>query len=697
MKTAKESAAPNPKKKLLTVLFIILGVILAAALILFLIDPFAPAYDEESYSLADEESSTTVDGEAALFSDEEGASSGKSESAAAEADVSDDWTIMLYLCGTDLESEDGSATDNILECAAVALPENVKLLLCTGGTREWQLEDIDNDRINYLQMSGNGELTKLERKPSASLGDPSSLRAFLSYGVDNFPAAHYGVIIWNHGGGVRGVAFDELYDGDSLSVADLARAFSESGMQAEFIGFDACLMATIETAMALAPYAEYMIASEEVEPGEGWDYEALLSHVIANPDTDGAALGKTVCDSYYAKVQDDCCTLSVTDLSKIEALCTAFDAMAAEMTGVTGDIDRFRTLRKDIGKAENYGGNTDSEGYFNLVDIGDMVLNAKNVLSDTGDAVLDALFDAVVYNVHGSARANANGLSTFYPIKADADTLQDYADTAAFSKNYLTFIEASRRDWRVPADFSGVGLSDTAAQTPAQTVADDVVTIDTASYLDDNGVFQLTLNQGAAYVADVYFTLYQMDYAYHEYMFMGRDNDVIASDDGREYSDNFRGVWPALNGVFVNLNLMESTEAYNLYSIPILLNGEEMNLRAIYDWNTESYEVLDAVPSNAGSAFAARSSYALKEGDEIEILMVGSNWDSADDTPYTVGAFTVHDKLVLAETPLADGDYLYQYEIVDVLGDVYYSATVIMECKNGQIAVYETEDAADNH
>lgn len=672
--------SPRPRKKsFLKTLLIIFGIIIGVLLIFFIIGMFT---GEGPESPAVEAESETVP--ASSYT-------GKSDPSLENGS----WTLMFYLCGTDLESDNGLASFNLSECAQVDIPENVRLLICTGGTEQWQTEGIDNDKINYFRMSGQANFEQLERKPSASMGDAATLAEFLSYGVEEYPSEHYGAIIWNHGGGMGGVAFDELYEGDSLSISELSEAFSKAGAKIELAGFDACLMAALENAVALSPYASYMVASEESEPGTGWDYAALLSYLSDNPGADGADLGKVICDSYFAKCGDysDTCTLSLTDLSKIEPLASAFDAMASEMTGVTGDIDRFRELSQDISKAENYGGNTDSEGYFNLIDIGDMVLNSKSVLSGTGDAVLDALFDAVIYNVSGSARANANGLSTYYPIKAEAWELDSYAYSAAFSKNYLTFFEASRRDWKMPGDFTGTDFSNAEATLPEQSVSDASINVDASTYLGDDGVFNLEISSGAEYISDVCFTLYQMDYDYDEYMFMGRDDDINVNDDLSAYSDNFRGVWAALNGIFVNLNLLESTDEYNLYSIPITLNGEDMNLRAKYNWSTESYEILGAVAGSVGNTFASRSMRTLEEGDKVEVVMVGSNWNSGGDTSYSVGSFTVKGTPVLEEIELTDGDYLYQYEITDVMGDVYYSETVIMECKNGEINVYETEDA----
>lgn len=385
----QQPLSPPPKRKkggFLKILLIILGVIVLIMLVFFLIGLFSGEGDAPGEAAAF--------GEASVSGEEDASTTAGQNGKLPAAVDREDWTIMLYLCGTDLESENGLCSLNLAECAQVELPENVNLLFCTGGTGTWQVDFIDSDHIQYHRLYEYGEVETLETLPLASMGDAETLGSFLRYGMEAYPADKYAAILWNHGGGMSGVAFDELHDGDSLSIAELDEAFSMAEADFEMIGFDACLMATLEGAMALSPYGNYMIASEELEPGSGWDYEAILQYIIDTPQASGAEIGKVICDSYYAKCGEwaDSATLSVTDLSQIKPLARAFDAMAGEMTLDTADVDKFRTLTQSIAKAENYGGNTDEEGYFNLVDIGDMVLNARSVLSETGEDVLDALF-----------------------------------------------------------------------------------------------------------------------------------------------------------------------------------------------------------------------------------------------------------------------------------------------------------------
>ncbi|MEG2117666.1 MAG: clostripain-related cysteine peptidase, partial [Clostridia bacterium] len=281
-------------------------------------------------------------------------------------DSTDTWTVMLYLCGTDLESGGGAATSNLNEIFASDLSENVNFLIQTGGTQTWHTDGIDSSKLQRFKVE-NSQLSLIDQQESASMGAADTLGSFLNWGATKYPADKYMVVFWNHGGGsVSGVEFDELYENDSLSLIELADGLSQAKVPFEVIGFDTCLMATLENAVQIAPYGKYMVASEEYEPGGGWQYTSWLNFLSENIASTGKELGTAICDSYYQKCEsaenEAMATLSVVDLSKIEALNAAFEKMASEMIGLTTDVTSFQRFAKGASKAENYGGNTNEEG-----------------------------------------------------------------------------------------------------------------------------------------------------------------------------------------------------------------------------------------------------------------------------------------------------------------------------------------------
>ena len=204
-------------------------------------------------------------------------------------------TVFVYMCGSDLESENGLASGDIEEMIAGSQSENVKFVIQTGGAGAWaDTYGISAEKTQRYVVTG-GEISLIEEKESVNMGKEDMLVDFLSWGIENYAAAKMGLIFWNHGGGsISGVCFDELNENDSLSLEEIDTAltsvYDKMTDKFAFIGFDACLMATVETANMLVPHADYMFASEETEPGYGWDYTEIAGFMRIQPNSERRSL-----------------------------------------------------------------------------------------------------------------------------------------------------------------------------------------------------------------------------------------------------------------------------------------------------------------------------------------------------------------------------------------------------------------------
>lgn len=165
-----------------------------------------------------------------------------------------------------------------MEMLEVELPENVSVVIQTGGASSWDNDTVSPNVIGRYLYDVNG-FQQIDEQPQANMGEAQTLADFLSFCESNFPAEHKVMIFWNHGGGsVSGAAFDEKYDNDSLTLDEIYYAFSlvydliDGETPFEVVGFDTCLMATIDTAYAFSDIAKYLVAREELEPGCGWNY-----------------------------------------------------------------------------------------------------------------------------------------------------------------------------------------------------------------------------------------------------------------------------------------------------------------------------------------------------------------------------------------------------------------------------------------
>jgi len=609
----------------------------------------------------------------------------------------DSWTILIYLCGSDLESEAGMATQNLQEMVAADYPSNVKVVIETGGAKRWWTNGISSRNLDRIEVA-DGTARIVDEQSGASMGAASTLADFITWGTTTYQSDHYMLIFWNHGSGsVAGAEFDENYSYDSLTLDEMQTAFKTANAHFDVVGFDACLMASLETAEHLADYADYLVASEEVEPGAGWSYTTFLDYLGQNPACTGADLGQVICDSYYEKCDvqgiESTCTLSTIDLSKIAAVSKAFDAMAANMALGTGNASDLRTLAAAGRSAESYGGNTMSEGYTNMVDLADLALEASDVLESTSTDVVDAIGDAVVYQRAGNSRSGAHGLSVFYPLYTSASECQQFAKICS-STNYLIYVDIVVDAWN-----GGYTTGDVVTVEVPDEEPEEVEPITSSQYdvafteeVNSSGEFVLQITSGLEIVSNVTFELYYLDENNDVYVRLGSDNNIYSDWSEGTFTDNFWGTWLTIDGCYVDAELIGVGQSYNLYSIPIYLNGEEYNLRAYYDFTNERYQILGAFKGlDADTGMSSRDMIELQPGDKITFLFGTYDPDTGKEGYAKLDTITYKSTTSMTERSLVDGRYLYRYAITDAFGETYYSNPAQMRVEDGELYVSEID------
>lgn len=614
------------------------------------------------------------------------------------------WAIYWYLCGSDLESDAEAATMDLYELQCTSLPENVQVIIETGGAREWYHEDVEAGQQGRYLYDSDG-LTFLEAQPEADMGDPETLADFLSFCKENFPADHTIFLLWNHGGGsVSGAAFDEIYDYDSLTLDEMYQAFgsvyelSEENPPFDIVGFDTCLMATIDTAWMLSDVSHYLVASEEMEPVCGWSYDKWVQTLGDHPGIDGAALGQIICDSYMEGCEDigmeQEATLSVVDLQKIQPLLNAYDDLGKEaLTLACEDSTFFAEFGRRAVQTENYGGNTPDQGYTNMVDMGHLVRNSEDLLPETAQAVLDALEECVVYNVSGDYRSEATGLSCYYSYNGDTDDFDGFLSISASPAFQYLY------DYELYGYMSDEGLAymqdlGYEEEIPEITITQDNTELeDFPLYVDEDGNSVLEIGSEAA--ATLQAVYYQLCYVSEEddiILLLGRDNDIYMDWDEGIFRDNFRGVWGAIDGCLCYMEIVYEGNDYNLYSVPILLNGDEYNLRVVYSYTDEEYSILGARRGIDDNGMADKNLVQLEPGDEITTLHYAMTISGDEEEPeqVPVDTITVTEDTVFTEEDLGDGNFVIFYEMVDMQDNSYYSDLAYFAVEDGLIYT-ETE------
>lgn len=612
------------------------------------------------------------------------------------------WAVYWYLCGSDLETGGGFATTDLSEMMEVQLPENVNVVIQTGGAAVWQNDQMDPEKLQRWLYNSEG-LQLIEEQDTANMGDAQTLYEFLNFANTNYPADRVAVTFWNHGGGsVSGAAFDELHGLDSLDLAEMYQAFDAvwpadtANPALELVGFDTCLMATVDVASTFQNFAKYLVASEEVEPGNGWLYSGWLGALAEDPDMDGAALGASICDTYYAGCEavgtQDQTTLSVTDLTRLTPLLEAYEAFGQEMFAAAAENPGFfAELGRAAAQSENYGGNTREQGYTNMVDLGHLARQTAWMLP-SAQRVCDALADCVIYQVGGPYRAEATGLSCYYSYNGDVDDLNGYitvGESTAFKHLY-----AYELTGELAEDGEEYLSSLDIGELPERVTLADMDWDGAPLDLDDEGTSFLTLGPEANDVlAGIGFSLFYVDEAGDQMLLLGTDNDLTADWENGVFYDNFRGVWGALDGHLVYMELSFEGEDYNLYSVPILLNGEAYNLQVAYDFAAEEWSILGASQGLDDSGMASKELRLLAEGDVITTIWKAASYSGDDDFEmYAAEELTVTADTAFGEAPLFDGSYSMVFEMWDAAGNYAYSDAVTFDCAGGEISTTVYED-----
>lgn len=598
------------------------------------------------------------------------------------------WTIFVYLCGTDLESSgQGSATGDIQQILDAESSDNVRFVVQTGGTKKW-INEVFNANEAERWLVQNQDMKKVGSVPLKNMGSSDNLSDFLKWGVKEYASEKMGVIFWDHGGGcIQGACVDELNNNDTLDMMEINSAFSDvyetMTDKFEFIGFDCCLMGTAEVANILASYARYFYGSEETEPGSGWDYTTFTNALVKNPSSNGGELGKVIVDSFYNECasvqQEQSCTLTVVDLSKIDDFVIAFNDFSKKLYESAGKD--LKSVVKGVTSADNFGGNNKSEGYTNMVDVGGIISQCSKTVD--GSEALTALKNCIVYNKNGSNHANASGLSVFYPLKVD-----DPKDLKTFSKvtvspYYLSIVDMVAKGFSENG-YSNAALFDSEGNwdNETETEGDDyfnyaseeggeskLITFAEKPKLSANGSFGFKLDEsGKAYTSTVS-AIVLMNLNDDNLVELGETIDINADwEETGEVSDDFDGSWLGLpDGQLLAMYVVSTGEAGVVYTSPIFLNGKRTNLRILR--TNESIVVEGAWDGIDENGMAAREITKLKEGDKIVPAYFSSDANS-DKTSELKGKeykWTKDSTITFNTMPAAD--YYYGFSIEDIFGD----------------------------
>jgi len=371
-------------------------------------------------------------------------------------------TIMIYMVGSDLESEAGLATVDLDGIDYDSMDnENVNVLLIAGGAKEWQNDYIDGNETSIYELKENG-FEKVKTQEIKNMGDYKVFSDFLEYSYDNYKTDEYDLIFWNHGGAILGSEFDELSD-DYLSLKDWEEALKDSPFgsknKLEMIIFSTCLNGTIEVAETFVDYADYLIASEEVTIGTQLDGDLKYINEVTKQDSAYDVALKYI-SAYKKKVNDYkelykahtgkenyiYSTYSLIDLSKIKELEKSVDDFFEDID-VSENYNKIAKVRSNL---YQYAYDSSDDPTYDMVDLYNLVEGLKELSPTKAEKLLKNIESAVLYNY--ATNSKSRGISIYFPYNGGTEYQK------AFLKLYKSFDSFDNYEEFI-SDFSAVKTS----------------------------------------------------------------------------------------------------------------------------------------------------------------------------------------------------------------------------------------------
>jgi len=376
--------------------------------------------------------------------------------------TNDEWTIMVYIAGDNNLAEAG--LDDINEMESIGLPDNVNVVVQYDGDPNYVSSDWADTRRGVIQQDFNTSTisSNLASLGELNMGDPQTLTDFIQWGKNNYAAQNYAVVVWDHGGGRSGVAWDDTNGNANLSVNELTTAISNAGLgnDLKVLGLDACLMALTEQTWDLKNLTEVFVGSQDLEPGDGWDYEGWFQRLATGGGRLNAEqMGGAIVDA-YGEFYNNRETQSAIRTSALANLKDKLDAFVDATANASESDWQAITQARSESRGFHNEDERDSGGFMQAVDN-----HLDGPIGEAARQVVEAVNAAVIDQVDHSG---ASGLSIYLPpvngsgyqSSYNGDNYRFVADT-----QWATFLTAFTNQDRAVASDRSQRITPDAAET----------------------------------------------------------------------------------------------------------------------------------------------------------------------------------------------------------------------------------------
>ena len=334
------------------------------------------------------------------------------------------WTALYYL-DVDWDSNNFDALE-FWFIDEIASNEHLNVLV---------IQDKEYDPAYMYYIDENHNKILLEELGEINMGDYQTLRNFIAFGKENYPAERYQLNIYNHGGAWMGACID-ITDNDQLTMDEFQQALSETGGADILFWIGCCLMGSIESVYELSGLVDVSVGSEDLGFMTWWDnvFDDMCTIVRDNPDISTIDLGKNIVEIIgdNPNQYSNYLTMSAIDVNKIPALVSIFNDLSKDLLN--------KWFRQGFKKIKNAHDQTyqlaQIQQYAEMFEVYDFKEFVENLEQNPfTESVLAAFDEAVIVERHGQYRERTNGLSIFFPSWASPYKLLKTYNNKNIGKN----------------------------------------------------------------------------------------------------------------------------------------------------------------------------------------------------------------------------------------------------------------------
>ena len=578
------------------------------------------------------------------------------------------------MIGSDLETLNGLATKDLEEMIDSNVSEKTNIIIQTGGATKWHNNICQDGKVQRFSIKG-GKIYELENLGKVSMVDGNTLQSFIEFAAANYPSNKNILVLWNHGGSIP-VSYgkDENFPGKYMDAYEIGEAVKGSKVHFETIAFDACNTCTLEMAMALKDYCDYMVAAESYVNGNGYYYTEWLK-TLDKSKLHEIDYTEQICTDYMDSIHRDNLTgsISVLQAKKIGAIYQAY-------------VDYMKVVKANVIDGGDYANYTlarsNSDSYPNM-DTVDVLTLASLYKNDYSTKLMNAVVNSVEHT--DSDFAAGHGIAVYCPF----DFIEKYSnaremlqklgydnDLLEFYDSYCSLKLAYQGQVAV-SDQGGDWYDDSVGDTVDDSQVAQTYTLGTTT--NSSGQTIVDMNSDTmAIIQKTEMTVALISDDQTKAVMLGSDNTFRVDADGN-YLYEKPECWTTLNGIaatYISSSYYHATDSDYWEQEAVMyakVNGKDAFILVFCNPDNpygkmQGYAYADGFDENAIESY-----YAFDDEDTIDIVYIMMDINSEKISYEANGEPVKYKDAVLSyETvDLSGYNVMIGYQFEDVYGNVY--------------------------